>query len=454
MTMTTENEFYWQQHSEVEQLFLEMIADCKKESISISRFEEKLLKYTSSRLLDWLDHFVMPDSKQLQTKLEKLGFVRCVSGTTLSYSHPGVYLPSVLLNDNSSTLKKGLALRVERIGDFLQANNFSADIEGSFLSPYRRAEVFRENGVSMLAGERRGSGTFEPVDTGESYAGEYLSFIEAWKNLPRYENDEDTAFTEISRLANEIIDTVGKNQAAHVVCSAERDYWLSRNFAGRMQKSRHDTLGLGWANHDHHTFRSSRKHFSSLINLFSGLGFEKRERFYAGSDAGWGAQVMENREAGLSLFLDVDLAPEEVDIDFTTATLEERDTLGTVGLWCALHGDSILKAGMHHLAALYEFDRLIADMLEFNVKYMGPFSNFSYLKQAFSTAERWPVDPVRVKVLKDDHRITGKQADTFLSQGSVGSHLENIQRREGYKGFNKKNVSAIIREIDPRKQKE
>ena len=163
---------------------------------------------------------------------------------------------------------------------------------------------------------------------------------------------------------------------------------------------------------------------------------------------------MENSEAGLTLFLDVDLAPEEVNIDFTVTALEERDTLGTVGLWCALHGDSILKAGMHHLAALFEFDRLTTDISEFNVKYMAPFSDFAYLKQAFSTAERWQVDPVRIKNLLDANRITDKQADTFLNQGSVGSHLENIQRREGYKGFNKKNVSAIIREIDPRKQKE
>lgn len=452
--MTTEKGYYWQRLPEVEQLFLEMIGDCKKESITISRFEEKLLSHTSSRLLDWLDHFVMPDTNHLRNKLEISGFVAGSSGSALSYSHPGIYLPSILLSTNSSTFEKGLGISVERIGDFLQANNFSADIEGSFLSPYRRAEISRENGVSFLVVERRGTETFEPVYKGESYAEEYLSFIEKWKNLARYQNDEDAAFTEISSLATHIVDRLGKNQAAHVVCRAERDYWLSRNFAGRMQKTRHDTLGLGWANHDHHTFRSSRKHFASLINLFSELGFHKRERFYAGSDAGWGAQVMENSEAGLSLFLDVDLAPEEVNIDFTTANLEERDTLGTVGLWCALHGDSILKAGMHHLAALYEFDRLITDMLEFNVKYMGPFSDFSYLKQAFSAAERWQVDPERIKDLQDAHRITDKQADTFLSQGSVGSHLENIQRREGYKGFNKKNVSAIIREIDPRKQKE
>jgi hypothetical protein len=32
----------------------------------------------------------------------------------------------------------------------------------------------------------------------------------------------------------------------------------------------------------------------------------------------------------------------------------------------------------------------------------------------------------------------------------VGSHLENLQRRGGFKGFNQKSVSVIIEATDPR----
>ena len=125
--------------------------------------------------------------------------------------------------------------------------------------------------------------------------------------------------------------------------------------------------------------------------------------------------------------------------------------MGTVGLWCALHGDSILKGGMHHLAAKFVFNRHVKDMARYGVKYMAPFSDFSYFKQAFSVAENWKVNAERVKKLLEKNIITTKQADTFLSQGAIGSHLENIERREGYKGFNKKNVSTIIKATDPRK---
>ncbi|MGE5809532.1 MAG: hypothetical protein ACM32I_10425, partial [Nitrospirota bacterium] len=161
--------------------------------------------------------------------------------------------------------------------------------------------------------------------------------------------------------------------------------------------------------------------------------------------------VMENPAAGLTLFLDVDLSPEEVETDFSGTELKEREQLGTVGLWCALHGDSILHAGMHHLAARFEFESLIVDIAKLNVPYMAPFSDFPYLKQAFSVAEKWAVDPGRVEKLVHEKTITAEQGEQFLSQGAVGSHLENIERREGYKGFNRKNVSAIIRETDPRR---
>ena len=39
-----------------------------------------------------------------------------------------------------------------------------------------------------------------------------------------------------------------------------------------------------------------------------------------------------------------------------------------------------------------------------------------------------------------------------LREGAIGSHLENLQRHGGFKGFNQKAVSAIISATDPRKQ--
>jgi hypothetical protein len=331
-----------------------------------------------------------------------------------AFYHPGALLPRIVLSGNSSGPDQVAALRVESIADFLQANGFRAEIEGGPLSPLRRALVSAENGVDLTVVERRGTGDYEPVYPEDAYVRIYLEAMEAWQKRPRTGDNEEQIFQEIFRIADRLVRQLGPDMAAHVVCLCERTYWLSRNFAARMQQGRQDTLGLGLANHDHHTFRSSRRNFSRLVSLFIRLGFKNRERFYAGAEAGWGAQVMENPAAGLTLFLDVDLAPEEVATEF-------------------------------------DFERLIADLARHGVGYMAPFSNFPYLKQAFSVAERWEVDPPRVEKLVRDKAITAEQSERFLSQGAVGSHLEDIERREGYKGFNRKNVSAIIRETDPRR---
>src|SRR4029077_12779448 len=93
------------------------------------------------------------------------------------------------------------------------------------------------------------------------------------------------------------------------------------------------------------------------------LGFAKRERYYAGAEAGWGAQIMEQTAAGIVVFADVDLMPEETHLDFSTMKLPPAPRLGTVGLWVGLHGESLLEAGMHHLEARFDFP-LLRDQLQ------------------------------------------------------------------------------------------
>jgi len=134
--------------------------------------------------------------------------------------------------------------------------------------------------------------------------------------------------------------------------------------------------------------------------------------------------------------------------------LPELPALRTVGLWCALHGDSFLQAGMHHLEARFDFARLRDQLAVEGVTTMKPFSDFAFLKQAFTEGERWPVQPERVALLLQSGLITPEQADGFTKSGALGSHLENLQRKGGFKGFNQQAVSAIIAATDPRKLQE
>jgi hypothetical protein len=81
---------------------------------------------------------------------------------------------------------------------------------------------------------------------------------------------------------------------------------------------------------------------------------------------------------------------------------------------------------------------------------MNPFSDFPFLRQAFTEGERWPVRRERAERLLADGLITRKQAEQFIREGAVGSHLENLQRHGGFKGFNQRSVSAVIAATDPR----
>jgi hypothetical protein len=75
-----------------------------------------------------------------------------------------------------------------------------------------------------------------------------------------------------------------------------------------------------------------------------------------------------------------------------------------------------------------------------------------FLKQAFTEGERWPVRRERAEKLLRAGLIDQAQFNQFMAQGAIGSHLENLQRKGGFKGFNQKSVSVIIAATDPRAQ--
>jgi hypothetical protein len=443
--MVESRPFEWKQEPEAEKLLYDILNAHKNSCPFLGELEFRLHEETSTNLFDWIDHLVVAPEADLVDRLVSAGFVEEFKGV---YHHPGAQLPRVRISEDAV----GVAVKVEWISDFLSCWRVSAEIEGTPFSGYRRAEVARDGNTCCWVVERRGSRTVKPVDTDIEKVLNYHRGIELWASRPRDSRTDSEMMDAAQRRAQQLVALVGQDMAAWIVLTVERNYWQSRNRAAQIQKNRQDHLGMGWANHDHHTFRSSRAAFKGLVHLFETLGFHCRERFYAGAEAGWGAQVMENSNCGLVLFLDVDVAPEEVGLDYTRETLVPLPTPGTVGLWCALHGDSVFQAGMHHLEAQFYFEDLTTDLADSGIRMMEPFSNFSYLKQAFTEGEKWKVDRIRAQAQVEAGVLSQEQAKAFCQDGVIGSHLENLQRREGYKGFNKKNVSFIIKKTDPRLQ--
>jgi hypothetical protein len=412
-------------------------------------FSDRMRKETGTRFIDWIDHIRVNARDPKTSQLEDAGYHprSHTASYTVFVNDSGVF-PPILVWDGVTEI----GIKVESVVDFLAANQLQREVLGSPRAALRTCRIYGGQAYAMTIVERHGTRGFDADDAEPEHLVQRLLHMEKFRTRRRdFEKDE-----EGFEAANQRIDDAIKDLGRHLTCdlwfAAERKYWMRRNYAARVQKARQDRLGLGWANHDHHTYRSSRKNFKLLVSTWEKLGLHCRERFYAGREAGWGAQVMEQPVTGIIAFNDVDLAPDELMGDFSHEGLQETGQLGTVGLWCGLHGDSFLQSGMHHLEAMFDFDSLATQLAEeAGVKTMKPFSDFSYLRQAFTEGERWEVNPKRIERLLNSGLITGEQAEQFRTKGAIGSHLENLERNDGFKGFNQEGVNAIITATDPRK---
>jgi hypothetical protein len=442
------NEPQWTPQPDAAQFIAELVDRFMRQVATAQLFAQRLHELTGTRLIDWVDHLLAPATDELVGRLAELSFEP--DDASNAWRHPRGMFPPVLLDDSGVTR---ISLKVESVADFLFVQRMAGvPIEGCPLAPLRRAKIAVADDHELWIVERHGAAGFAPVDPPRGYVEAALAHREALRRRARRFADDDDGFTHALALIEAAKADLGVDWTCDAFFAAEREYWQSRNLAARVQKARQDSLGMGWANHDHHTYRSSRARFPQLIALLESLGMECRERFYAGREAGWGAQVLQQHNTGVVVFADIDLSPEDLLDDFAHQPLPERTELGTVGLWCALHGEAILQAGMHHLECQFDFNTARGQLEQLGVTSMAPFTNFDYLKQSFTTGEIWPVDSDRIERALSAGWIDVEQARQFLDQGAVGSHLEILQRDDGYKGFNQTGISDVIKATDPRNQ--
>jgi hypothetical protein len=423
-----------------------------------ARLATQINTVTGTRIIDWID--TLSVSAADEPDVRAAGFVEAdhdPASFERVWAHPGGQFPRLV---QAAGAPLQLWLACEDIVDACARHVHGPDmpggipdpvIHGAPLSPLRTACVATGQSSELWLVERCGGTGYAPAPADPARTLAAAEVLERFRCRRR--SPSQTGVDHALALIDDAIERIGVDQACALFFRAERALWQHRNRAAQVQRARQDRLGLGWANADHHTYRSSRAAFAGLIAVLERLGFQLRERFYAGREAGWGAQVLFQPRAGVVVFADVDLSPDEVLADFAHAPLPERDTLGTVGLWCALHGEAFLEAGLHHLACRADFGA-VREQLDRSsgIAHMAPFSEFPHLKQAFTTGERWPVDLGRIDALARSGRISAEQADGFRAQGAIGSHLESIERNAGFQGFNQTGISEIIAATDPRAQ--
>ena len=455
--MTATDQYVWEPQPAAQALVDELLRKILEGCPGAARLARRMTDETATRFKDWIDFIQMPDDAGLRARLKEVGFsAEPVEGAEGQHVHHGGLFPRVVVG---GTDKPRAGIKVESVADFLSAQRVTAEpIEGAPMARLRRARAFCGEGAELWAVERHGWTGFAPPIDEPSLGRRALEHAEAFRRRERGWQSDGSSDAELFGMLHGLVDAavadLGKNHAADLFFAAEREYWQRFNTAARVQKARQDVLGLGWANHDHHTYRCSREHFALVIATFEKLGFHCRERFYAGEQAGWGAQVLEQSDCGFVIFADVDMSAEEVAGDFAHEGFEAvRAELGTVGLWVGLHGESLLRAGMHHLECQFDWHALVEQLETAGIKTMDPFTAFPFLRQAFTEGERWSVSEPRLGRLVERGWVSPDQAQVFKSEGAIGSHMENLERNDGYKGFNQEGVSDIISRTDPRKQR-
>lgn len=451
-------DFDWQPQPQAAQFVRGVLARCIQSNPHIAKLADRLRDETGTRLVDWIDSIALVDGEAIRRDLVTAGYQADVSDDGVWRHGEGIF-PAIRLidrppaNGTASDAPLALVVKVTSVDDFVAAMaDGGGAVDGAPGSQYRTCTLTAAPGATALgAAERHGWAGFSPPSNRAQQITVAAKHRQAFATRRREGASDPELFQLAERLFDAAAADLGRDWACDLFFAAERDYWLSRNAAARVQYARQQALGLGWGNHDHHTYRNGRENFAALIALLERMAFECRERFYAGREAGWGAQVLEQPAAGVVIFADVDLTPEEVAGDFAHQPLVPQDKLGTVGLWCALHGEALLAAGMHHLECQFDFDRVRPQLAALGVETMTPFTDWAHLKQAFTKGEVWSVRPERIDAAAAAGFITAEQAELFRRDGALGSHLEILERNDGFKGFNQTGISEIILRTDPRK---
>lgn len=452
----SQDQFVWKTQPAAARWVTRTIESLAARNPVIAKLAGQLRDFTGTRLVDWVDHFDLSDDSALGLigELADIGYTQQTDADANVWRHPLGMFPPVIVNCG----RTGLALRCDCVDAarlalpaMLGLHPIDAEqVIGPRGGMYRHVMLDDHVEAELCLVERHGYAGFGMISNTPQEIAKAAHHRDVFLMRERAFDTMEAGFRHASELFAAAADDIGADWACDLFFAAEREYWAKRNRAGAVQYERQNRAGLGWANHDHHTYRSSRAAFPQLIAILEQMGFQCRERFYAGREAGWGAQVIEQPNARVVIFADVDLSPEEVADDFAHSPLAERSQLGTVGLWCELHGEAFLEAGMHHLECQFDFDAARAQLAKDGIESMAPFTDFPHLRQAFTKGEIFPVSVQRIERLLQSGRITAEQADRFRKEGAIGSHMEILERNDGYKGFNQTGISEIITRTDPR----
>lgn len=442
--MESYKDMQWERQPLAEQVYSRWLADFLARSPAAASFADRLLGRTAIRMRDLCDHLVIADGAAFGL-FENGGWKTPVEE---AIANPTGLFPPVM-----SGAKDSLFMRVESIDRLVETNGLENPVEGERDASFRRVIIAETPDTIFGAVERNGHPGFDVPAESDATRREARLALQAFRSRRREFDTTGSGLERTGELVTSVVGELGAHRSCALWLSAEREFWMRRCRGGRSAFARQDSLGVGWSNIDHHTYDGSREHFRKTIAILETLGYELREMLYAGELAGWGSQVLEQPVIGSTIFADVDLSPEELSIDFAHEELEPLNRHRRAGVLCELLGESILEAGLNHVAGLYDQRLFRALMAEDAIQMMAPFTSFPHLYQELTEGEKIAISPVVVDRLEAQGHIGADEAESLRLEGCILSHLENIERNDAYKGFNREGIDGVLRKLDPRGMK-
>ncbi len=392
-------EFDWQRQPAAEALVDRLVASALSGNAFAAELARRMEDETSTRFVDWVDHLVLTETDGLTAELEAVGYRREWQGNYAVnvpvFGHEGGLFPRLAVASGTGPEVREVAIKVESVADFSRAHDLGLEIVGYAMGPYR---VGRVPGAEDEPGGGRAAG---------------LSGLRAVPERPRPRGADGAADGPGRAWRPATSGTggsVGSTTTRRVSTRPRRPWSGSSSFAearrtwratsssrwsgttgsrgtGRRRCRKGGRTGSGSAGRTTTTTPSAARGGSSRgsSGSSSGWGSSSASASTPGRTPAGGRRCWSTRSRGSSSSPTSTWPPRRSTTDFAHQALPDLPRPNTVGLWVGLHGESMLEAGMHHLEAQFDFDALRDDLqTEAGIVTMKPFSDFPFLRQAFT----------------------------------------------------------------------
>ena len=125
----------WAPQPEPARLVQQILGECLSRCSFAADLSRRMLAETGTRLVDWLDHFGLPEDDPALHELSGVGYVRADQRGVSGWEHPLGLFPRIRVSDG---VARQLAIKVESAVDFLVAHGLTGiQIEGPPLASVR-----------------------------------------------------------------------------------------------------------------------------------------------------------------------------------------------------------------------------------------------------------------------------------------------------------------------------